>query len=195
MARAAELVRQVLLDLPLPKREGHKPAHDSLSAVAIRGGTMWLANDEGRGLDRLIRSKDGSYSSHELFDLVELLDMPVKGEDAPELDIEGLDVDGDKLWLVASHTWTRGNPKKAAKKGDDPHQALADVSPNSNRQVLACLPLTTYDGLDAVPQGRQRLPLSRRGRRRPPAHRQKARYPDQAAGQGRAPRPLPGFAG
>jgi Protein of unknown function (DUF3616) len=152
MARTAELVRQVLLDLPLPKREGEKPAHDSLSAVAIRGETMWLANDEGRGLDRLIRSEDGSYGNHELFDLVELLDMPVKGEDAPELDIEGLDVDGDKLWLVGSHTWTRDNPKKAAQKGDDPRKALADVSPNPNRQVLACLPLTSCDGPDAVPR-------------------------------------------
>ena len=152
MARAAELVRQVLLDLPLPKREGYKPARDSLSAVAIRGGTMWLANDEGRGLDRLIRSEDGSYGNHELFGLVELLDMPVKGEGAPELDIEGLDIDGSKLWLVGSHTWTRGNPKKAAKKRDDPRKALADVSPNPNRQVLACLPLTTHDGPDAVPR-------------------------------------------
>ena len=152
MARAAELVRQVVLNLPLPKREGYKPARDSLSAVAIRGGTMWLANDEGRGLDRLIRSDDGSYGNHELFGLVELLDMPVKGADAPELDIEGLDVDGSKLWLVGSHTWTRGNPKKAAKKRDDPRKALADISPNPNRQVLACLPLTTHDGPDAVPR-------------------------------------------
>jgi hypothetical protein len=152
LARAAELVRQVLLDLPLPKREGHKPARDSLSAVAVRSGTMWLANDEGRGLDRLIRSEEGSYGNHELFDLVELLDMPAKGEGAPELDIEGLDVDDGKLWLVGSHTWTRGNPKKAAKKRDDPRQALADVSPNPNRQVLACLPLTTHDGPDAVPR-------------------------------------------
>jgi hypothetical protein len=152
MARAAELVRQVLLDLPLPERERHKPAQDSLSAVAIRGETMWLANDEGRGLDRLIRLEDGSYGSHEWFDLLELLDMPVKGEDAPELDIEGLDVDGDKLWLVGSHTWTRGNPKKAAKKRDDPRKALADVSPNPNRQILACLPLTTGDGPVAVPR-------------------------------------------
>ena len=46
-----------------------------------------------------------------------------------------IDVEGDRLWLVGSHTWTRGKPK------DNPVRDLARVSANPNRHVLACLPL------------------------------------------------------
>lgn len=144
MVKVATPVRQVVLELSKPNKKD-KAARDSLSAVALTGETMWLANDEGTGVDQLTRSAAGDYTKHRAFPLLDLLCMPLRGDDAQELDIEGLDVDGEKLWLVGSHTWTRGNPEKAAKKGGDVWQALADVDPNPNRHVLACLPLL-HDG-------------------------------------------------
>lgn len=147
------------LDLRAPG-DGKDAARDSLSAVVAHGPHLWLGNDEGIGVDRLTAQGDGGFGEHANFPLLERLDMPRQGEEAGEIDIEGLDVDGGALWLVGSHTWTRGNPKKAAKAGQDPLAALADIDLNLNRHLLAKLPLEALT--DGSASGLRRLRISKK---------------------------------
>lgn len=140
MSKVAAPIGKVLLDLP-PKGGLHRKApRDSLSAVALHDDDLWLAMDEGTGLDRLTRAEDGAFRTPATFPLVELLDLPNRSGEDDEIDIEGLDIEGDMLWLVGSHTWTRGKPK------DDPFADLERIRPNLNRNLLACLPLLPEDG-------------------------------------------------
>jgi hypothetical protein len=147
MIGLAEPVRRILLGLP-PKGGLHRKApRASLSAVALRGRSLFLATDEGTVIDRLTAVDAGRFAEPRLFPLLELLDLPNRTGEDDEIDIEGIDVDGDRLWLVGSHTWTRGKPK------DDPIADLAKVKPNPNRGVLACLPLLPAgDGIWSLPE-------------------------------------------
>jgi hypothetical protein len=140
MSEAATPIRKILLDLPPKGGLHHKAPRDSLSAAAPHGDDLWLAMDEGTALDRLTRAEDGAFRTPATFPLVELLDLPNRSGEDDEIDIEGLDIEGDALWLVGSHTWTRGKPK------DDPFADLERVRPNLNRNLLACLPLLPEDG-------------------------------------------------
>jgi hypothetical protein len=147
MTDLADPTRRVLLDLP-PKGGLHRKApRASLSGVALRGRSLFLATDEGTVIDRLTMIDAGRFAEPRAFPLLGLLDLPNRTGKDDEIDIEGIDIDGDLLWLVGSHTWTRGKPK------DDPLADLEKVKPNPNRGVLACLPLLPAgDGLWSLPE-------------------------------------------
>jgi hypothetical protein len=146
-------------DLPLatPTQErilelgssGDKDAGDlmqNLSALAARDGLLWLGGDEGRSLYRLQRLGEHRYG-----DLreVKLKDFGLAGgKDDGESDIEGLALDGDRLWLVGSHSLRR------RKHNDDEGQPLGLHDDQSrNAHVLGCLRLD--DG--GLPVAGQRL--------------------------------------
>jgi Protein of unknown function (DUF3616) len=158
-----EPARRVLLELP-PKGGVHRKApRQSLSALAMVGDSLFLGSDEGVALDRLTRLGPDRYGDPETFPLLETLDLPNRSGEDDEIDIEGLDVAGDRLWLVGSHTWTRGKP------ADDPPRDLERVRPNPNRHVLACLPLLPAGGAGghALPTaagtpGVARLPIGKK---------------------------------
>lgn len=97
-------------------------------------GHLWLATDEGLGLSRLTPKASGRFAKHRYTDLAERLALPEPGE---ELDIEGLDLDADRLWLVGSHTCTR----KAVQPNEDPAEGarrLAETRLQPNRFLIAC---------------------------------------------------------
>lgn len=118
----------------------------SLSAVARRGETLWLASDETAAIERLEATGKG-YGHHRRFDLHDHLVL--EGAD-DEVDIEGLDVDGDALWLVGSHSRRRSKMGAAARDdGEDGGRAaaaLAEVHHHPNRSTLARIPLVERDG-------------------------------------------------
>ena len=153
MCELSEPVRMVLLDLP-PKGGPHRKApRDSVSALALREDSLFLGSDEGVVLGRLTRAGDDRFASPRVFPLLDLLDLPNRTGEDDEIDIEGMDIEGDVLWLVGSHSWTRGKPK------DDPPRDLEKVKPNPNRHVLACLPLLPDgNGRFALPEGGKRAP-------------------------------------
>lgn len=154
----AEPVRQVLLDLP-PKGGVHRKApRDSLSAVALHGRSLFVASDEGTALDQLTMDNQGGFAEARPFGLPTALVLPNANGSDGEIDIEGLDVEGDLLWLVGSHSRTRGKPK------DDPLSDLAAICHNPNRHVLACLRLAeTASGVwQPVTEGAARLPMGRK---------------------------------
>ena len=54
-----------------------------------------------------------------------------------EIDVEGLDIEEDRLWIVGSHTSTR----KGIKPDKDPEEnlrRLAQVEARPNRCLIAC---------------------------------------------------------
>lgn len=161
-ASVAAPVRQVLLDLPGAGGPHRKPPRANLSAVALHGRSLFLGTDEGTVLDRLTAAEAGDgFAGPAAIPLVERLGLAGIGGDADgdaEIDIEGLDVEGDLLWLVGSHSRTRGKPK------DDPLPDLAVLRRNPRRHVLGCLPLLPGPGgtCELAPEGARRLPIGRK---------------------------------
>src|SRR5262245_7022127 len=74
---------------------------DDLSAVVLAPeGHLWLASDELVSLERL-RWDGKKFVGHESFDLTPFFDLPTGPQN--EIDIEGLSVDEEYLWLTGSH--------------------------------------------------------------------------------------------
>lgn len=112
---------------------------DDLSAVVQTGENLWLGTDEGVSLERLSATAGGAYGNHKRFDLRRFLDLPVDDENE-EVDVEGLDVSGNYLWLVGSHSRKRASPK-SDKDAKENLERLADVSKDPNRCLLARIPV------------------------------------------------------
>lgn len=115
---------------------------DDLSAAARTGATLFLACDETTGVERLTRDGD-DWGNHCHFNLAEWVDLP-DGEDG-EMDIEGLCIDGDWLWITGSHSLKRGNPKDAS--GATGLRRLSQIKWDPNRQFFGRVPLARKDGV------------------------------------------------
>ncbi|MDQ0767954.1 hypothetical protein QF031_000703 [Pseudarthrobacter defluvii] len=110
---------------------GKKDLRDGLSAIARQGRHFWVANDESTSLERLTLEGDHA-RDHRSFDLTKVLELPGEGE----IDIEGLDVDDDTLWLLGSHSSVRKRVKDKHSP-DEARDLLAAVEVSQRRQVLA----------------------------------------------------------
>lgn len=139
------------LACPVLQRSLHLgPANDkdaddlkhNLSALAGRDGWLWLGGDEGRCLYRLERLAEHRYGQPEALKLKEF--GLAEGKEHGESDIEGLALDGDRLWLVGSHSLRR---RKVTSTSGAP-LTIPEES-RRNAHLLGCLHL---DG-----QGRPRL--------------------------------------
>ncbi|MEA5410276.1 DUF3616 domain-containing protein [Synechococcus sp. BA-120 BA3] len=136
---------QRLLELSTAQDTEAEELRQNLSALVAIDRVLWLGGDEGRSLYRLQRLGDHHYGD---LCAVKLRDFGLAGgKDDGESDIEGLARDGDRLWLVGSHSLRRrrydakGGPLK-----------LHD-SQSRNAHVLGCLRL---DG-EGRPVAGQRL--------------------------------------
>jgi hypothetical protein len=115
---------------------------DGLSAIVRQGVHFWVANDETTSLERLTIAGNQARNHHS-FDLTGFLALPGEGE----MDIEGLDLDGDALWLLGSHSVVR----KRIKDKHNPNEArkaLASVEASQRRRVLTRI--STEALLDSV---------------------------------------------
>ena len=90
-----------------------------LSAVVQVGKSLWVANDETIGLERLLLQSGPAggaytYGEHRQFALSDYLRLPVPPPFDPdnivEADIEGLASSNGYLWLVGSHSRVRKKP-------------------------------------------------------------------------------------
>lgn len=113
-----------------------KPITEQLSAAVFteNGQYLWLAADEEIAIERLEKIDDSRYGLHQRFALQDLLDHFDPTE--KEVDIEGLDYDGQSLWLIGSHSSKR---KKAKKNPIGGKQLTIDI--DKNRYLLARIPL------------------------------------------------------
>ncbi|GAA1769706.1 DUF3616 domain-containing protein [Pseudarthrobacter sulfonivorans] len=126
---------------------------DGLSAVVRQGDYLWVANDETTSVERLTIQGDQAHDHHSS-DLTDLLELPGEGE----LDIEGLDIDGDNLWLLGSHSAVRKRVKDKHNP-DQARKALATVEVSQRRRVLARLSTRTLLEPGASGNGGQQRPV------------------------------------
>lgn len=139
---------QCILELgPSPDKEAEK-LQKNLSALAAHDGALWLGGDEGQSLYRLQLLGEHRYGDLLKVNLKEFGLAGGKGDG--ESDIEGLALDGDRLWLVGSHSLRR---RKHSGDEGQPLGLYDDADQSRNAHVLGCLRL---DG-DGLPVAGQRL--------------------------------------
>ena len=113
--------------------------HEDISSITRHGDSLFLCCDETAGIDRLTRTGDGIWGNHRHFNLGDIAPLPAGP--GGEMDIEGLDCDGDWLWITGSHALKRGKYKPGR---HDPQQGLAEmarIKRDPNRYFLARVPL------------------------------------------------------
>jgi hypothetical protein len=142
--------RQRTLELDAIAGDDARDLVQNLSALAAHDGRMWLGGDEGRSLYALRRLGDHHYGEATTLKLKEF--GLAGGKEEGESDIEGLARDGQRLWLVGSHS--RRRRKHDTAKGD-PLTLVEESSPNTH--VLGCLRLD--DSGEPVAGSGQRLAL------------------------------------
>jgi hypothetical protein len=142
-------LRHVLLqfDPKLSRTDNGKEERGDLSVAVEIGDTLWVASDETVRLTRLARKGKDAYASHAVFDIADFVSLP--GRKDAEADMEGLDYADGYLWMTGSHSLKRGKPDK-----DDSVRknlaALARVTTDSNRFLLARIPVTTRKGVPTL---------------------------------------------
>lgn len=115
-----------------------KHIREGLSSVARTGQYLWVAGDNNISIQRLEQQQDGTYGKAVNFFLKDFMDLP---SSADEADIEGMDIAGNYLWVVGSHSYKR---KKARENSDDPAKEinrLTRVELDPNRNLLARIPI------------------------------------------------------
>lgn len=134
---SAKYARKIRLKFNEELNEGDSKIRDDLSSVARTGKYLWLAFDEGCGVDRLKKVRN-YYADHQRFYLKDYLDLP---EDRGEMDIEGLTHSGHYLWLVGSHSLKRNKPNDRDAPVKKQIKKLAKLKSDPNRFTIARIPL------------------------------------------------------
>jgi hypothetical protein len=142
---AADL-RQVTLKFKHPVFEDRDPRMN-LSAAAAHGVSLFVADDEAAAIHRLIWDPEASrFEEDDLIELGKLFELPEREEDGTpgEMDIEGLAVADDALWIVGSHSLGRKKPRP---KDDDRKtiERLQELKRGANRHFLGRLGLRLDD--------------------------------------------------
>jgi hypothetical protein len=123
---------------PRGEEDAEKETAESLSAVAVDPVTrsLWVAADEFASVERLDPDGNGYRQQTEAsFGLTHYIEAAVtdvaakellekgRAKGRVELDLEGLAIDGDCLWIVASHALVRKSPER--KEGETAADARA----------------------------------------------------------------------
>ncbi|QQA41162.1 DUF3616 domain-containing protein [Pelagovum pacificum] len=123
------------------------PIQKDLSTVTRHGDSLFFSCDETAGVDRLTKSGKDTWGNHEHFNLGEMVDLPAgpKGE----MDIEGLSVNGDWLWVCGSHGLKRDKPKLDRKGPKKALKRLSRIDGDENRYFIGRFPLKkTKSGME-----------------------------------------------
>lgn len=120
-----------------------EPFRRDLSACALVGRTLWLANDETARIERLTTDDWRYFGNHRSILVADFFDLP--SGPTEEIDIEGLAAADGYLWVVGSHSWTRKKPKRHEKDANEALARLSDLKHHPNRYVLGRIPLADVD--------------------------------------------------
>ena len=115
---------------------------EGISSIACTGKYLWVAGDENISIQRLEQLEDGSYGKAVNFFLKDFIELPSPDDEA---DIEGMDVYGNYLWVVGSHSYKR---KKIREDAEDPEKEidrLCKTKLGPNRNLLARIPILKND--------------------------------------------------
>ncbi|NDK56783.1 DUF3616 domain-containing protein [Pontibacter fetidus] len=127
-------------DPVLSLNQGGKHVRDGLSTVLRTGNNLWLSCDERTTIERLTLQKDGSFGGHKSFCLSDYLQLP--DHTNSEIDIEGMGMENNYLWLIGSHSLKRKKPRKDDSVAKQ-MKRLARVTSDPNRYLLARVPIVT----------------------------------------------------
>ncbi|MGD1924856.1 MAG: DUF3616 domain-containing protein [Paracoccaceae bacterium] len=119
-----------------PPSASAKPPATQLSAAVRIGDTLIVAADEGGDLEVLGESRN-RWAQIARVSLHDIMTLPAGRE--IEVDIEGLAVEDDWLWVVGSHSLKRRKPQ-----GSSAERALSSMRTlvrEANRYLLARIPL------------------------------------------------------
>ncbi|MFQ3576373.1 MAG: DUF3616 domain-containing protein [Cytophagales bacterium] len=132
-------MKQILLQFdPKIPHLGGKKFRDGLSCVISIADTLWLSCDESISVERLSKISDGVFAEHTHFKITDFFHLPVDEE--KEIDIEGMDFDGDFLWIVGSHSLKRKKPKPN-QPIDKQLSQLSRVEIDENRYFFGKIPV------------------------------------------------------
>lgn len=146
---AATPIARTVLDL------GDSETPHDLSAIARAGSSLFIAADEGAHLEIFHAGPNGTWGDHEQQPLAALFALPEADE---ELDIEGLAVDGGRLWIVGSHSCTRKKLKPGAEVTLEVLAKLGVIKDRPNRAFLGALDLVEQpDGRHAIDPASARM--------------------------------------
>ena len=114
-----------------------EPIRNNLSVIKQSGTCLWAASDETATIERLVTEDWQSFGRHTPFKLADYFDLPVEGE----VDIEGLALDGDYLWVCGSHSLKRRKPDPHKNGMEEALERLTEVVCEPNRYLLGRIPL------------------------------------------------------
>jgi hypothetical protein len=120
------------------------PLRRDISSIAVAGRTLFAACDETATVERLVRAAGGDYHQQESIALGSYFDLPAGP--TGEMDIEGLAIADDVLWIVGSHSLKRDKPDLPSDDNAKALDELADIDCDPNRYFLGRLPLVTDRG-------------------------------------------------
>ena len=133
--------KKVCLSFREPQSLAHvdDPIRKDVSAIAALDRSIFVACDETASVERLVQGKDGNFGKHKHFPLGSFFDLP----DGPagEMDIEGLDVEGDYLWITGSHSLKRDKPERDDHGARAALDRMMEIDRDPNRYFLGCVPL------------------------------------------------------
>lgn len=127
-------VLQRLLHLGEPDDKDALELRQNLSGLAGRDGWLWLGGDEGRSVVRLVDQGGDRFGAGQRFKLRDF--ELAEGREEGESELEGLCLDGDRLWLVGSHSLRRWSLDS-----DKGHPLRVDPQRSRNAQLLGYLQL------------------------------------------------------
>lgn len=131
------------------------PLTRDISAGVIVGATMFVASDEGATLERLRLLPDGTWGEHVNVAIADYVSLPAGA--TGEMDVEGLATDGNRLWIVGSHSLTRDDPEPDVLGVVEGLDELTNIDRDPNRYFLGYIPFESDDdgGVDLVEQTRR----------------------------------------
>ncbi|WP_372399748.1 DUF3616 domain-containing protein [Azospirillum sp. HJ39] len=109
----------------------------NLSALEVDGDCLWFAADEDAAIHRVVRKGRHRYAKASSYRLWDYFPQLPEGPDR-EVDIEGLSIFGDALWVLGSHC--RARAKDGVQDG-----APGPIEARPNRHLLARLALGNAD--------------------------------------------------
>jgi hypothetical protein len=125
------------------------PLRQDLSTAVIAGRTLFTSCDETASVERLVRGEDGHFHHVENIVLGDYFELPDGA--GGEMDIEGIAIDRNELWITGSHSLKRDKPEVPVGDHDGAMETLATIERDANRAFLGRLMLTaTEDGVYTV---------------------------------------------
>jgi hypothetical protein len=121
-----------------------KTLRDNLSAVVSVGPHLLLASDETASIEQLTTTDGITFKNHKRLRLSNFFRLP-EGDDK-EIDLEGLSVSDNHLWVVGSHSLARQKPDKGSSDIKQEIKRLAKIERDDNRYLLARIPLVVEAG-------------------------------------------------